>query len=91
MLPLIPLKSGCFVVTLMIPEEVFRPNRVPCGPRRISMPCRSPNSERATPVRALMTPSMMTPTEDSRPGLVEVVPTPRMRIEESAPPPGVWN
>ena len=29
-------KSGAAVMTLMAPAEVFLPNSVPCGPRRIS-------------------------------------------------------
>ena len=46
------VKSGPAVTTLMAPDEVLRPNSVPCGPRRISTRSSSGRSVKAAPARA---------------------------------------
>ena len=72
-------KSGRLVTTLITPDEVFLPNTVPCGPFSTSMRSSSPRSPKPTELRGRYTPSITTPTEDSRPTLSPTVPMPRMR------------
>ena len=72
-------KSGRLVTTLITPAEVFLPNTVPCGPFSTSIRSSSPRSPKPTELRGRYTPSITTPTEDSRPTLSPTVPMPRMR------------
>ena len=66
-------------MTLITPAEVFLPNTVPCGPLSTSIRSTSPRSPKPTELRGRYTPSITTPTDDSRPTLSPTVPMPRMR------------
>ena len=71
---------GRFECTTTAPPMVFLPNRVPCGPRRISMRSTSRKSSTLPTERAIYTPSMYKPTPGSVTGVKSVCPMPRMKI-----------